>query len=245
MLYCIVTIIRSKQHLRKLHKQLILEFKADHSILSSSECNWENRRVFSLRLLPGGHHDRQKNWRQNDKFWNHNRWANLTLHLINIDPRCTRWQCKRWGEVRVTEKTTKINSYYLVCLSTGNYGNQIDGISKPSSAKGKKKDGEGDEEESELIQNSSDDDADEDGDLMSVSSTPVMKPVITDRSGPSLSFKNNTDPIVPSVKPPVWSPQELLPPSLLWEETLRLHQKLVAGPKETSLQLEHHGQDCW
>lgn len=68
-------------------------------------------------------------------------------------------------------------------MSTGNYGNQLDGVSKPPSAKSKKKDGESDEEESELIQNSSDDDADEDGDLASVSSTPVMKPVITDRSG--------------------------------------------------------------
>lgn len=90
-------------------------------------------------------------------------------------------------------------------MSTGNYGNQIDGVSKPSSAKSKKKDGESDEEESELIQNSSDDDADEDGDLVSVSSTPVMKPVITDRSGPGVNFmgeKNNTDLVVPSVKLP-------------------------------------------
>lgn len=91
------------------------------------------------------------------------------------------------GEVR-QEKKKKINSCYLVCLSTGNYGNQIDGVSKPSSAKSKKKDGESDEEESELIQNSSDDDADEDGDLVSVSSTPVMKPVITDRSGFRANF---------------------------------------------------------
>lgn len=81
-----------------------------------------------------------------------------------------------------------INGCYLVCLSTGNYGNQLDGVSKPSSAKSKKKDGESDEEESELIQNSSDDDADEDGDLASVSSTPVMKPVITDRSGLRVNF---------------------------------------------------------
>lgn len=66
---------------------------------------------------------------------------------------------------------------------TGNYGNQIDGVSKPSSAKKKKKDGENEEEESELIQNSSEDEADEDGDLVSVSSTPLMRPVITDRSG--------------------------------------------------------------
>uniref|UniRef100_A0A668ACF4 Otoferlin a n=1 Tax=Myripristis murdjan TaxID=586833 RepID=A0A668ACF4_9TELE len=67
-------------------------------------------------------------------------------------------------------------------VTIGNYGNQIDGVSKPSSAKKKKKDGEGEEEESELIQNSSEDEADEDGDLVSVSSTPLMKPVITDRN---------------------------------------------------------------
>uniref|UniRef100_A0A665X0R4 Otoferlin a n=1 Tax=Echeneis naucrates TaxID=173247 RepID=A0A665X0R4_ECHNA len=41
-------------------------------------------------------------------------------------------------------------------VTIGNYGNQIDGVSKPSSAK-KKKDVENEEEESELIQNSSDD----------------------------------------------------------------------------------------
>ncbi|XP_069576232.1 otoferlin isoform X1 [Brachyistius frenatus] len=67
-------------------------------------------------------------------------------------------------------------------ITIGNYGNQIDGVSKPSSAKKKKKDGENEEEESELIQNSSEDEADEDGDLVSVSSTPLMKPVITDRN---------------------------------------------------------------
>ncbi|KAG7239655.1 hypothetical protein INR49_028591 [Caranx melampygus] len=67
-------------------------------------------------------------------------------------------------------------------ITIGNYGNQIDGISKPSSAKKKKKEGENEEEESELIQNSSEDEADEDGDLVSVSTTPSMKPVITDRN---------------------------------------------------------------
>ncbi|CAK6961861.1 otoferlin isoform X12 [Scomber scombrus] len=67
-------------------------------------------------------------------------------------------------------------------ITIGNYGNQIDGVSKPSSAKKKKKDGENEEEESELIQNSSEDEADEDGDLVSVSSTPLMRPVITDRN---------------------------------------------------------------
>lgn len=70
----------------------------------------------------------------------------------------------------------------MFCPLTGNYGNQIDGVSKPLSAKKKKKDGENEEEESELIQNSSDEEADEDADLVSVSSTPPMKPVITDRS---------------------------------------------------------------
>ncbi|CAB1340033.1 unnamed protein product, partial [Coregonus sp. 'balchen'] len=70
-------------------------------------------------------------------------------------------------------------------VTIGNYGNQIDGVSKPSAAKKKKKEGRGesDEEESELIQqNSSEDEVDDDGDLVSVSSTPPMKPVITDRN---------------------------------------------------------------
>uniref|UniRef100_A0A8C7J303 Otoferlin n=1 Tax=Oncorhynchus kisutch TaxID=8019 RepID=A0A8C7J303_ONCKI len=73
-------------------------------------------------------------------------------------------------------------------VTIGNYGNQIDGVSKPTAAKKKKKKeggggGESDEEESELIQqNSSEDEADDDGDLVSVSSTPPMKPVITDRN---------------------------------------------------------------
>lgn len=67
-------------------------------------------------------------------------------------------------------------------ITIGNYGNQIDGVSRPSSAKRKKKDGENEEEESELIQNSSDEEADEDAELASVSCTPLMKPVITDRN---------------------------------------------------------------
>uniref|UniRef100_A0A8C8H6J5 C2 domain-containing protein n=1 Tax=Oncorhynchus tshawytscha TaxID=74940 RepID=A0A8C8H6J5_ONCTS len=71
-------------------------------------------------------------------------------------------------------------------VTIGNYGNQIDGVSKPPAAKKMKKKeggGESDEEESELIQqNSSEDEADDDGDLVSVSSTPPMKPVITDRN---------------------------------------------------------------
>ncbi|KAM9704298.1 otoferlin isoform 12-T13 [Menidia menidia] len=67
-------------------------------------------------------------------------------------------------------------------ITIGNYGNQIDGVSKTSSAKKKRKDGESEEEENELIQNSSEDEAEEDGELVSVSSTPPMKPVITDRN---------------------------------------------------------------
>uniref|UniRef100_A0A3B5L567 Otoferlin n=1 Tax=Xiphophorus couchianus TaxID=32473 RepID=A0A3B5L567_9TELE len=63
---------------------------------------------------------------------------------------------------------------------TINYGNHIDGVSKSSSVKKKKKEDENQEEENELIQNSSEDEADEDADLTSVSSTPPMKPFITD-----------------------------------------------------------------
>ncbi|XP_072913140.1 otoferlin isoform X8 [Hemitrygon akajei] len=66
-------------------------------------------------------------------------------------------------------------------VTIGNYGNQIDGLSKPTIRK-KKGGGDGDEEESELLQNSSEDEADDDGDLVSVSCTPPMKPVITDRN---------------------------------------------------------------
>ncbi|TRY99590.1 hypothetical protein DNTS_007906 [Danionella cerebrum] len=71
-------------------------------------------------------------------------------------------------------------------VTIGNYGNQIDGVSKPSSVKKRKiKEGggaESEEEETELIHNSSDEEAEEDGDLTSVPSTPPMKPVITDRN---------------------------------------------------------------
>ncbi|XP_048062815.1 otoferlin isoform X10 [Megalobrama amblycephala] len=68
-------------------------------------------------------------------------------------------------------------------VTIGNYGNQIDGVNKPASAKKKKEGGgESEEEESELIHNSSDEEAEDDGDLMSVPSTPPMKPVITDRN---------------------------------------------------------------
>uniref|UniRef100_A0A1A8GLH4 Otoferlin n=2 Tax=Nothobranchius TaxID=28779 RepID=A0A1A8GLH4_9TELE len=67
-------------------------------------------------------------------------------------------------------------------ITLGNYGNQIDGVSKSSALKKKKKDGENVEEENELIQNSSEDEAEEEGDALFVSSTPPMKPFITDRN---------------------------------------------------------------
>ncbi|XP_076874070.1 otoferlin isoform X1 [Brachyhypopomus gauderio] len=69
-------------------------------------------------------------------------------------------------------------------VTIGNYGNEIDGVSKSLSRRKKMRDGggEADEEESELIQNSTDEEAEDDGDLVSVSSSPSMKPVITDRN---------------------------------------------------------------
>lgn len=60
----------------------------------------------------------------------------------------------------------------------GNYGSDVDIPTKPRTKKSKK--GEGDEE-SELIQASSDEELDDGGELASVSTTPPMKPVITDR----------------------------------------------------------------
>lgn len=67
-------------------------------------------------------------------------------------------------------------------LLPGYYGNEIDGVLQPKT-KGKKSRGNADEEETELIHNSSDEEMDDDGDLTSVATTPPMKPVITDRSG--------------------------------------------------------------
>uniref|UniRef100_A0AAY5F2Q0 C2 domain-containing protein n=1 Tax=Electrophorus electricus TaxID=8005 RepID=A0AAY5F2Q0_ELEEL len=69
-------------------------------------------------------------------------------------------------------------------VTIGNYGNEIDGVSKSVSRRKKNREGggEADEEESELIQNSTDEEAEDDGDLVSVSSSPPMKPVITDRN---------------------------------------------------------------
>lgn len=70
---------------------------------------------------------------------------------------------------------------HSLCSFLGNYGNQIDGVSKPVKAT-KKSRGDDNDEETELIHNSSDEEPEEDGDLVSISLTPPMKPVITDRS---------------------------------------------------------------
>lgn len=64
---------------------------------------------------------------------------------------------------------------------SGYYGNEIDGVVQPK-IKGKKG-GSGDEDETELIHNSSEEEMEDDGDLASVATTPPMKPVVTDRSG--------------------------------------------------------------
>ncbi|XP_042658937.1 otoferlin isoform X4 [Tyto alba] len=66
-------------------------------------------------------------------------------------------------------------------VTIGNYGNQADGVTKPVLRK-KKEGGDGDEEESELLQNSSEDEGDEDGELVSVSSSQPVKPLVTDRN---------------------------------------------------------------
>ncbi|XP_021552985.1 otoferlin isoform X3 [Neomonachus schauinslandi] len=65
-------------------------------------------------------------------------------------------------------------------VTIGNYGNEVDGLFRPQRPRPRKE--PGDEEEVDLIQNSSDDEADEGGDLASVSSTPPMRPQITDRN---------------------------------------------------------------
>ncbi|XP_010603131.1 otoferlin isoform X8 [Fukomys damarensis] len=65
-------------------------------------------------------------------------------------------------------------------VTIGNYGNEVDGLSRPQRPRPRKE--PGDEEEVDLIQNSSDDEGDDDGDLASVSSTPPMRPQITDRN---------------------------------------------------------------
>ncbi|XP_066536247.1 otoferlin [Hoplias malabaricus] len=66
-------------------------------------------------------------------------------------------------------------------VTIGNYGSEVDDApTKPTTKRSKKS--EGDEEETELIQGSSDEEVADDGELVSVSTTPPMKPVITDRN---------------------------------------------------------------
>ncbi|KAM5317521.1 otoferlin isoform 2-T2 [Glossophaga mutica] len=65
-------------------------------------------------------------------------------------------------------------------VTIGNYGNEIDGLSRPQRPRPRKE--PGDEEEVDLIQNSSDDETEEGGDLASISSTPPMRPQVTDRN---------------------------------------------------------------
>uniref|UniRef100_A0A0P6J552 Otoferlin n=1 Tax=Heterocephalus glaber TaxID=10181 RepID=A0A0P6J552_HETGA len=65
-------------------------------------------------------------------------------------------------------------------VTIGNYGNEVDGLSGPQRPRPRKE--PGDEEEVDLIQNSSDDEGDDGGDLASVSSTPPVRPQITDRN---------------------------------------------------------------
>ncbi|XP_023566708.1 otoferlin isoform X5 [Octodon degus] len=65
-------------------------------------------------------------------------------------------------------------------VTIGNYGNEVDGLSRPRRPQPRKE--HGDEEEVDLIQHSSDDEGDDGGDLTSVSSTPPMRPQITNRN---------------------------------------------------------------
>ncbi|XP_074845155.1 otoferlin isoform X4 [Carettochelys insculpta] len=66
-------------------------------------------------------------------------------------------------------------------VTIGNYGNQLDGPARPSLRR-KRDGGDGEEEDTELLQHSSEDEADDAGELVSVSCTPPMKPLITDRN---------------------------------------------------------------
>ncbi|KAL2098893.1 hypothetical protein ACEWY4_005373 [Coilia grayii] len=66
-------------------------------------------------------------------------------------------------------------------VTIGYYGSESDGPIKPKSRR-KKKGGDSDEEETDLIQGSSDEEVEDDGDLVSVATTPPMKPLITDRN---------------------------------------------------------------
>ncbi|XP_059972637.1 otoferlin isoform X1 [Mesoplodon densirostris] len=67
-------------------------------------------------------------------------------------------------------------------VTIGNYGNEVDGLSRPQRPRPRPQKEPGDEEEVDLIQKLSDDETDEGGDLASVSSSPPMRPQITDRN---------------------------------------------------------------
>ncbi|XP_061482497.1 otoferlin isoform X2 [Rhineura floridana] len=67
-------------------------------------------------------------------------------------------------------------------VTIGNYGNEIDGMSKPIFRKRKDGGGDGGEEESQLLENESDEEGTDDGEFVPVSSTPPMRPLITDRN---------------------------------------------------------------
>lgn len=117
-----------------------------------------------------------------------------------------------------------------VALCPGNYGNEVDGMSRPLRPRPRKE--PGDEEEVDLIQNSSDDEGDEAGDLASVSSTPPMRPQITDRwaslAHPQVALALTSQ--IPRPQPLSAScpPQELFPPALPGAQALHLYQELVA-----------------
>ncbi|XP_044306243.1 otoferlin [Varanus komodoensis] len=67
-------------------------------------------------------------------------------------------------------------------VTIGNYGNEIDGMSRPA-VKRRKEGGDGNEEESELLQNESDEEGgDGGGEFASVSTSPPMRPLVTDRN---------------------------------------------------------------
>ncbi|ETE73677.1 Otoferlin, partial [Ophiophagus hannah] len=71
-------------------------------------------------------------------------------------------------------------------VTIGNYGNEIDGMSRPAIKK-KRDGGDGNEEESELLQNDSDEEIIIDGEFCSVSTSPALKPLITDRQEEGLN----------------------------------------------------------
>ncbi|KAG8122975.1 hypothetical protein E2320_018411, partial [Naja naja] len=71
-------------------------------------------------------------------------------------------------------------------VTIGNYGNEIDGMSRPTIKK-KKDGGDGNEEESELLQNDSDEEIIIDAEFFSVSTSPALKPLITDRQEEGLN----------------------------------------------------------